>query len=150
MGERSYLASAYLPKTPGQHRRICRHLSTLQEPLPFWNAFHTGQMCQVKSCLAKQPPRRLLTKMCRTLMDVAALSFPLPDSPPSLPLPLPLPAEDDFDGMLVDAEINAVTLQIWKYDLYAIVFPYGLDDGAKPFPPSARTSAVRDETKERN
>jgi hypothetical protein len=58
-------------------------------------------------------------------MDVAALSFPLPDSPPSLPLPLPLPAEDDFDGMLVDAEINAATLQIWKYDLYAIVFPYG-------------------------
>jgi hypothetical protein len=50
---------------------------------------------------------RQLTKMCRTLIDVAALSFPLPDSPLSLPLPLPLPAEDDFDGMLVDAEINA-------------------------------------------
>jgi hypothetical protein len=54
-------------------------------------------------------------------MDVAALSFPLPDSPPSLPLPFPLPAEDDFDGMLIDAEINCGNLPIWKNDLYAIV-----------------------------
>ena len=69
----------------------------------------------------KQPTGRQLTKMCRTLMDVAALSFPLPDSPPSLPLPLPLPAEDDFDGMLIDAEINAATCRFGNMILYAIV-----------------------------
>jgi hypothetical protein len=66
-------------------------------------------MCQERLCLAKQPLFVKLTKMCRTLMDVAAFSFPLPDSPSSLPFPLPLPAEDDLDGMLIDAEIYAAT-----------------------------------------
>jgi hypothetical protein len=72
-------------------------------------------MCQEKLCLGQAANLRQLTKMCRTLMDVAALSFPPPDSPSSLPFPLPLPAEDDFDGMLIDAEIYVVTWEIWIY-----------------------------------
>lgn len=60
--------------------------------------------------------------MCRTLMDVAAFSFPLPDSPSSLPFPLPLPAEDDFDGMPIDArDLCGDFADLEKYDLYAIV-----------------------------
>jgi hypothetical protein len=47
------------------------------------------------------------TNMCRTLIEVAALSFALPDSPSSLLFPLPLPAEEAFDGMLVGRLIAA-------------------------------------------
>ena len=78
-------------------------------------------MCQEKLSLSKNSHFRQLTKMCRTLIDVAAFNFPPPDSPSFLPFPLPLPAEDDFDGMLIDAEINCGNLPIWKNDLYAIV-----------------------------
>jgi hypothetical protein len=96
-------------------------ISQLCKSLFLFGMLFTLAKCVRRSCVWQAVTRRQLTKMCRTLMDVAALSFPLPDSPPSLPLPLPLPVEDDFDGMLIDAEINAATLQIWKYDLYAIV-----------------------------
>jgi hypothetical protein len=43
-----------------------------------------------------------LTKMWRTLILVAALSFALPDSPSSLLFPLPLAAEEDLDGILIE------------------------------------------------
>jgi hypothetical protein len=69
-------------------------------------------MRQEKWCFGDAATCVKLTKMCRTLMDVAGLSFPLPDSLSSLLFPLPLPAEDDFDGILIDAEIDAGSLQI--------------------------------------
>jgi hypothetical protein len=47
------------------------------------------------------------TNMCRALIEVAALSFALPDSPPSLLFPLPLPAEEALDGMLVERVMSA-------------------------------------------
>jgi hypothetical protein len=89
-------------------------------------------MCQEKLCLAKTIYFRQLTKMCRTLIDVAAFSFPLPDSPLSLPFPLPLPVEDDFDGMLMNAEIYAATCRFGIYMRF--VFPYSLDAGGQNLP----------------
>lgn len=53
----------------------------------------------------EQASASALTKMCRTFIEVAALSFALPDSPSSLLFPLPLPAEEDFVGMLIESII---------------------------------------------
>ena len=112
-------------------------ISQLCKSLFLFGMLFTLAKCVRRSCVWQAATRHQLTKMCRTLMDVAALSFPLPDSPPSLPLPLPLPAEDDFDGMLIDAEINAATCRFGNM-ICMQLFPIWLDDGAKTFPPSAR------------
>jgi hypothetical protein len=87
-------------------------------------------------CLASSRFRPL-TKMCRTLMDVAALSFPLPDSPSPLPFPLPLPAEDDFDGMLIDTEIYAATCRFGNM-ISTQLFSHMNSVTGQTFPPGAR------------
>jgi hypothetical protein len=93
--------------------------------------------CVRRSCVwAKTIYFRQLTKMCRTLIDVAAFSFPLPDSPLSLPFPLPLPVEDDFDGMLMNAEIYAATC---RFGIYMRLFSHIRSMlGGKTFPQGAR------------
>jgi hypothetical protein len=109
-----------------------------------WNAFRTGQEYQERKHVANN---RLcaLTKICRTLMDVAALSFPPPDSPASLLFALPLPAEEDFDGILITRMICGALCRLGTVILCTRFF-----QGSTRHKPPLRAKLARCETRPKN